>query len=107
MRNSPFTVQDASPLQKVLTFVVGGVLLVLGLMFSAVVVVAGIVIGLIVWGYLWWKTRELRRAMREAQSAAYSTTPTPGGDIIEGEAVVVEEIRATERVEDTDASTRR
>ncbi|MBU1237695.1 MAG: hypothetical protein KJ634_03655 [Gammaproteobacteria bacterium] len=101
MRNSPFTVQDASPLQKVLTFVVGGVLLVLGLMFSAVVVVAGIVIGLIVWGYLWWKTRELRRAMREAQSTAYSTTRTDG-NIIEGEAVVVEEIRTTERVEGAD-----
>ncbi len=35
-------------------------------------------IGLLVWGYVWWKTRELRRQMRERP---------PGGRVIEGETI--------------------
>jgi len=63
--------------------------------------VVGVVIGLMVWGYLWWKTREIRRVMRSAQPGTYR--PPANGDIIEGEAVVVEEVRTTERVEDVGA----
>ena len=100
MRHSSFSTSAAGPLQKLLTLVVGVGLIVLGLMFSAVVLVAGVVIGLMVWGYMWWKTRDLRRAMRAAQAHAQtqaadrrsSSAPPFGdhGDIIEGEAVVVE-----------------
>jgi len=96
MRNSSFTAQPVGPVQKLLTAIVGLSFLALALMFSAVVLVAGVVIGLIVWGYLWWKTREVRRIMREAQSTAFRS-PRPSGDVIEGEAVLVEEIRALDR----------
>ena len=93
-------------MQRLLAVVFGGVLLVLGLMFSAVILVAGAVIGLIAWGYLWWKTREIRRAMREAQTAVYR--PPSGNDVIEGEAVVVDESGATKRQgEDTDTNATR
>lgn len=80
--------RQAGPVQKLFAFVVGAILLVLGLMFSVVVLVALVAVGLAVWAYLWWKTRELRRAMREAPVGR-----RPGGDIIEGEAIVVEETR--------------
>ncbi len=65
---------------------VGAVLLVLGVLFGLALLVVVAVLGLGVWAWLWWKTRTLRRAARDAAS----TTPT-GGQIIEGEAVVVEE----------------
>jgi hypothetical protein len=51
-------------------------------LFLAVVVA----VGLVVWGYFWWKTRALRQAMRERP---------PGGHVVEGEAVVVESDNAT------------
>lgn len=97
MRNAPFTTQPVGPVQKLLTVAVGLSFLALGLMFSAVILLAGVAIGLIVWGYLWWRTRELRRVMRGAQSTAYRSPPPSGGDVIEGEAVLVEEIRASVR----------
>jgi hypothetical protein len=72
-------------LKKLVTLVSGVVLLLLGLMFSVVVLVGVVVAGLLVWGYLWWKTREIRRVMREAP------VNRQGGDVIEGEAVVVDD----------------
>jgi hypothetical protein len=64
----------------------GAVLLVLGALFSVVLLAVVAVIGLGLWAWLWWKTRKLRRAARDATGGAAS-----GGQIIEGEAVVVEE----------------
>jgi uncharacterized membrane protein YqiK len=72
-------------LKKLVTLVSGVVLLLLGLMFSVVILVGVVVVGLLVWGYLWWKTREIRRVMREAP------VNRQGGDVIEGEAVVVDD----------------
>lgn len=103
MRRGAPSYREAGPLQKLIAFVVGTILLVLGLMFSVVVLVALVAIGLAVWAYLWWKTRELRRAMREAP-----VERRPGGDIFEGEAVVVEETRvAVESNPPADSNDRR
>ena len=44
------------------------------LLFFAIVAAAVLVIG----GYLWWKTRELRKQMRERP---------PGGRVIDGEVI--------------------
>jgi hypothetical protein len=62
---------------KVLTFALAAVLLVVAFMFSLLVFAILATGGLLVWGYLWWNTRELRRQMREQP---------PGGRVIEGEA---------------------
>lgn len=63
---------------RILSLVAGVVLLVLALTFSlllfAVVTAVAAVVGL----YLWWKTRDLRRQMREQP---------PGGRVFEGEVV--------------------
>jgi hypothetical protein len=90
MRNSPFLTQEAGPLKKLVTLVGGTVLLVLGLMFSMVVLIGVVVVGLMVLGYLWWKTREIRRVMRQAQAPV----DPHDGAVIEGEAVVVDESHA-------------
>jgi hypothetical protein len=90
MRRGAPSYRQAGPLQKLFAFVVGTILLVLGMVFSVVVLVGLVTVGLAVWAYLLWRTRELRRAVREAP-----VDLRPGGDIIEGEAVVVEDTRAT------------
>lgn len=75
------------PLARLFAAIAGALLLVLGFMFSVVLLAVLAVLGLAAWGYFWWKTRALRQAVRErAQQPA-------DGAIIEGEAVVVEEYR--------------
>jgi hypothetical protein len=68
-------------LRKILALVTGTILLILGFMFSVVILTAVAVIGLVIGGYLLWKTRKIRRAMQEQAG---------DGRVIEGEAVVVE-----------------
>lgn len=71
-----------SPAQKVVATLVAFVMLVLGLMFSVVVVPVILVLGLAGFGYLHWKTRALRKAMKQAVRDA---------SVIEGEATVIHE----------------
>ena len=71
-------------LRNILALLTSAIVLILGFMFSVVVLAVIAVLGLAVWGYLWWKTRKLRRAMREH---------APDGQIIDGEAIVVEDYR--------------
>ena len=60
----------------------GALLLILGLMFSVVMLAVIVALGLAIWGFLWWQTRKLQRA---------APTQEQDGRVIEGEAVVVEE----------------
>ena len=93
------------PPQSLAARIVGGVCAVIAfgvaLMFSAVVFVGLVLAALAFWGYFWWKTRALRRAMQE-QMRAQGFDPPPGepprnppadANVIEGEAVRVEEER--------------
>lgn len=68
--------------KNILALLAGAVLLVLGFLFSVVLLLLFVGLALAVWGFLWWKTRKLRREMRER--------PT-GGHVIEGEVIVVDE----------------
>ena len=63
-------------LGRLLAFAVGAVLLIAAFMVSLVVFAIAVAAAVLVGGYLWWKTRELRRRMRERP---------PGGRVIEGE----------------------
>ena len=90
--------QPSGPLGKIIATLVGLLTLAAAFMFSLVFVVVLAIAGLIVWGYFWWKTREVRRRIKEAQESAqpFGQAPTGGtgdGDIIEGEAVRVDEDR--------------
>lgn len=95
--------------------IVGGVVLVgvfaLALTVSIALFAVILTVGAIVWGYLWWKTRDLRRAIREQVDArmAEGGTRAPGeagpggarGVIIEGE--VVREVEVVEQATETRA----
>jgi cyanate permease len=72
-------------LGKALTLIVGTAVLVAGFMLSMVVFALLAAIALVAWGYLWWKTRDLRRETVRAQPA--------GGRIIEGEVIRDAEVR--------------
>jgi hypothetical protein len=60
-------------------------LLVVGFMFSLVVFSILLVAGLIAGGYWWWKTRDLRRRMREQMERM--AEDQAGGRVIEGEVI--------------------
>ncbi len=72
---------------RVLALIAGAILLALGVMFSLVLVAGIAVVALAFGAWAFWKTRHLRKALREAQAMR---RPAPDGDIIEGEAVVVD-----------------
>jgi len=71
---------------RILAFAAAAVLLAVSLMFSLLLFAVALVVGLLLWGWLWWKTRELRGQMRERQMGGMDDQP-PGGRVIEGEVV--------------------
>jgi hypothetical protein len=64
-------------LGRVAAILVGAVALVVAFMFSVVALAIVSVVVLIGVGYVWWKTRGLRRRLRENP---------PGGRVIDGDA---------------------
>jgi len=94
MYRQRFPHTPASPLQKAASAVIGLALLALGLMFSVVLIAVLVVAGLAAWGYLWWKTREIRRILRERQAPAAANDR-----VFEGEATVVDTEEQVTRIE--------
>ncbi len=79
-------------LQRILGALVGIVLVVVGLVFAWIVLVVAAALALVIWGWLWWRTRDLRRAVERGERRG-------GGVIVEGEYRVEREER---RLEDPD-----
>lgn len=86
-------------LKKTAALITTAGLIGLGLMFSAILIPVILTLVAAAWGYLWWKTRALRRQVKQMQNF-----PPPGmtggmyraeerfeGEIIEGEAIRVDE----------------
>lgn len=81
--------------------IVGGVaalgVFVLALTFSVALFAVVITVGVVVWAYFWWKTRALRKAMREQMDARMAEAGMRAGEsggaqaasglIIEGEVI--------------------
>ena len=74
--------QPQTFLGKVVTFTVGASLVVLALMFSLVGLMVIAIGGVMAGSWLWWKTRDVRKQMKEQAQRQ----PT-GGHIIEGEII--------------------
>lgn len=90
-RQIHLTQPPPGPLGKLVALIAGATLLVLGFMFSLVLLAVVAAVGVCVWLYLWWKTRELRRVLREQQAGHAAGPAETDGQIIEGEAIVVDE----------------
>lgn len=74
--------QTPGPLGKLLAFILSTALLVLAFMFSLAALAVVAVAGTLFAGWLWWKTRSLRKQMRAAKPGSYQ-----GGNVIEGEVI--------------------
>jgi hypothetical protein len=86
--NSP--AGSPGPLRKLAALVVTVAMFGLALMFSAVLFAIIIVVGAIVWAYLWWKTRELRKQMRDFPPREVRREENMGdGNVLEGEVIRV------------------
>ncbi|NJD34289.1 MAG: hypothetical protein FIA96_05545 [Betaproteobacteria bacterium] len=80
------------PLGQILALMAGVIMLVLGFMFSIVLLAVFVAVGLMLGAWFFWRTRHLRKAMREAGPMR---NPPAEGDVIEGEAVIIEEYRVS------------
>ena len=80
---------------KTLVVLGATVMLVSAFMVSLVFVVIGLAVVLVFGGYLWWKTRELRRQLRAQMQgrAQVQARWQPAGQIIEGEVISDERTR--------------
>jgi hypothetical protein len=74
---------------KALVVLGGVVTLVSAFVVSLVFVAIGLSVVLIFGGYLWWKTRDLRRQMRARMEGQVQ----PAGEVIEGEVISSEQPR--------------
>jgi len=69
-------------LQRVLGALLGIALFVAAFIFTSVILAVMAVLALVIWGWLWWRTRELRRAAGDRENV-----------VIEGEYRVERETR--------------
>jgi uncharacterized membrane protein len=99
MKNLPHTSANfPDALRNLAAAVATAAVLGLALMFSAVLVAVIVVAAMLGWAYLWWKTRELRKLMRDyppgsvAMEREVAGKDTIRGEVIEGEAVRVVDI---------------
>ena len=81
---------SSSPLRKLFALIMTVALVGLVLMFSAVLLVIITIVGAIAWAYLWWKTRELRKQMRDfSPREVVREEKVKDGDVFEGEVIRV------------------
>lgn len=76
---------------KALVVVGGTLMLASAFVLSVVFLAIGLGVVVIVGGYLWWKTRELRRQIRAGLHE--QSHPRFDGNVIEGEVISQERIR--------------
>ena len=82
--------KPAGLLRKLVALIVTGALFALVLMFSAVLFVIILVAGTIAGAYLWWKTRKLRKMMRDLSSREVRREMMASNDeVLEGEVIRV------------------
>lgn len=90
--------RQQGPLSKLIAFVLSAGLLILAFMFSLVALAVVAVAGLILGGWLWWRTRKLRQEIARQRTAQWTasaddnesrTTPDHGATVIDGVATRV------------------
>ena len=72
-------------LQRIVSFILGIALLIAAFFFASVIFAIAAILALIIWGWLMWRTRHLRREMKRAE-----------GSVIEGEYRVEREVHRSD-----------
>ena len=84
----PLSSPHTSLLQKSIRILVGLVVIGLVLTIAAFLFVYIVIFAVAVLGYLWWKTRKLRKAIRNAsRRSSVQDSDIQGGNVIEGEVI--------------------
>lgn len=91
--NSP----PRSPLARIAAAIVGAAVMVGAFMIGMVAFVVLLGVGAVMAVWFWFRTRDVRRAFRDAAEQAGAEDPKAGSDAIEAEYTVV-----THRVRETD-----
>lgn len=96
-------------MRRLLAYALTAVVLVLGVMFSAVVVFVLALVGLLAAGYLWWEMRRLKKAgswvdeqdigQATEETEVYVYEHAQSGRVIEGEVEVIRETEPGHRIE--------
>lgn len=73
------------PLQRILGAMLGIALFIAAFIFASVLLAIAATAALLIWGWLWWRTRDIRRAARQGDNV-----------VIEGEYRVERETRRLE-----------
>jgi threonine/homoserine/homoserine lactone efflux protein len=92
-------------LRKTVAIIATAAVVTLGLMFSAVLLAALLVIGVAAFAWLWWKTREARKRMRQMQEQMQNfqaRSASAESDVFQGEVIEGEVIRRNESRDDPD-----
>jgi membrane protein implicated in regulation of membrane protease activity len=100
-------------LRKTVAIIATAALVTVGLMFSAMLLVVLLAIGAVAFAYVWWRTREVRKQMRQMQEQMQGVRqPGEGsekevivgevieGEVIEGEVIEGEVIRRDDSRDD-------
>lgn len=86
--SKPTPFPTRSPLQTAVGIVIGTALVGAGFVFAFAVSVVVLAIGSIGAAYLFWKTRAVRRELREQIEAAQRrAAPAEDGNVVEGEVI--------------------
>lgn len=88
---------------RLITIAAGALLLVVALMFSLLVLAVLLAVGLLVFAYLKWRTRHLRRHPDEPlheQTQSSQPQPASGGRVIDGEVIKDAEYEARSSARD-------
>lgn len=83
------TVHSMNWLQRIIGALLGIALFIAAFVFASLVLAFAAVIALVIWGWLWWRTRGLRRTLNEREGALRERA----GAVIEGEYRVEGEAR--------------
>lgn len=84
--------QSPSLLRKLLALVITVAVAAVALMFGAVLLLVLLVLGTLVWAYVWWKMRGLRKQMQAFSSQQMRREAQASNDnVFEGEVVRVVE----------------
>jgi hypothetical protein len=103
MRNLPnYSTDLSSSLRKLVAVVATAAVIGMAVMFSVVLIAVILVAGSITLGYFWWKTRDLRKQMRNhpargvVMEGEISESDFIKGEVIEGEAIRVADTKEAE-----------
>lgn len=87
------------PLHKIVALIAIAALAVVAIMFSVVLLAVILVVAVFGGAYFWWKTRELRKMMRDFTPPpdVAMRSDTFAGEVFEGEVIRVDESRLEDR----------